>query len=473
MIKILHVFAILFISVVPFATALSQDLTISLGRDTTLCQGETIILEAKILNAEAGMVFSYEWNNEPSDSPFFTITQGGKYWVKVTDAISGFSGIDTIEIFAVENPEFDIVLPDVDYFCKGENIALITNVAQANWLFRWEWNNRIALTDAVIADTTTEAILTVTDENNCRKVKSVNVNFQYPWEEDKILLSTYDPTEDRNVVIWRKTSGKRTQSYVMFRGIDPDNLLRTVSFNEINLVVDTQWDPKSGPAFYNCQVLDSCNNRSTVRSDWVHRTMHLSVERIAENLTILEWNRYFGFDYQDFDILGGTEPGNLTVIATVKVIEGNIRYTYTDATNAQDNFIYQIRINTPEPVYLDDAGGKKAGAGPFVHSFSNLEDNLMGTGIGSFLVQSKLNVYPNPYTGSTNISYVLDNPGVTSIEVYNLLGQRVVTLHQGNQESGSYNFNFSARDYGYSSGIYFLKFEVKGAGTFMKKMVER
>ncbi len=469
----LRYLVLLFFSGITLTTAFSQDFDVTLGNDTTLCQGESIVLEAKILNSSPGMEFTYEWNDEPPGLPVLTLNQEGEYRVKVTEIHSGHIVRDTIQIIGVENPEFNIVLPNVQYFCKGENIALSTNVIKANWLFRWEWNNRTALTDAVIADTTTEAVLTVTDENNCKSIRSVYIDFQYPWEGDKILLSTYDSTEDRNIVIWKKTNGKRTQSYVMFRGTDPDNLLRTVSYNEINLVVDNQWDPKSGPANYNCQVLDSCNNRSTLRSDWIHRTMHLSVQRTAENLTVLEWNKYIGFNYQEFSILRGTDPGNLSVIATVNVIEGKLRYTYTDATNAQDNFIYQIRINTPETIYLDDPGGKKAGAGPFVHSFSNLEDNIMGTGTGSFLVQSKLNVFPNPYSENTTISYTLDKPGMVSLEVFNLLGQRVATLHQGNQETGSYSFNFSARHHGYSSGIYFLKFEVKGAGVFMKKMVER
>ncbi len=51
--------------------------TVNLGNDTTLCQGETMLLDATTLNA------TYLWQNN-STTPTFSVTQQGTYWVDVT-----------------------------------------------------------------------------------------------------------------------------------------------------------------------------------------------------------------------------------------------------------------------------------------------------------------------------------------------------------------------------------------------------
>lgn len=65
------------------------------------------------------------------------------------------------------------------------------------------------------------------------------------------------------------------------------------------------------------------------------------------------------------------------------------------------------------------------------------------------------NVYPNPFNASTSISYSLPEQGNVSLEVYNLLGQKVVTLFDGYQSAGYHNCIWDASDV--STGIYLVK----------------
>ncbi len=76
--------------------------------------------------------------------------------------------------------------------------------------------------------------------------------------------------------------------------------------------------------------------------------------------------------------------------------------------------------------------------------------------------------YPNPFNPSTTIEYTLPESGNVKLIVINSLGEEVATLVNKYQESGSYKFNFDARDL--ASGIYFYKIT---AGTFAntKKMI--
>jgi hypothetical protein len=76
--------------------------------------------------------------------------------------------------------------------------------------------------------------------------------------------------------------------------------------------------------------------------------------------------------------------------------------------------------------------------------------------------------YPNPFNPSTTISYDLPVRARVKLVIYNLLGQEVATLVNGEQEPGRYNVKFDAS--GLPSGIYFYRLE---ASKFVdvKKMI--
>ncbi len=90
--------------------------------------------------------------------------------------------------------------------------------------------------------------------------------------------------------------------------------------------------------------------------------------------------------------------------------------------------------------------------------------------------------YPNPFNPATTIDYII--PGVktghapslqrVSLIIYDVLGKKIATLVNTEQNSGSYSVSWDAS--GYSSGIYFYKLQVhsgSGSNVFseIKKMV--
>jgi hypothetical protein len=76
--------------------------------------------------------------------------------------------------------------------------------------------------------------------------------------------------------------------------------------------------------------------------------------------------------------------------------------------------------------------------------------------------------YPNPFNPSTTINYSIPVSGRVTLRVFNVLGQEVGTLLNGDQNAGKYQLSFDASRY--SSGVYFYRIE---AGTFsaVKKMM--
>lgn len=76
--------------------------------------------------------------------------------------------------------------------------------------------------------------------------------------------------------------------------------------------------------------------------------------------------------------------------------------------------------------------------------------------------------YPNPFNPQTNISFSLKESGLTSLIIYNSLGQEVETLVHDYKEAGSYQIQFDGSKL--SSGIYFYTLR---SGNFVetKKMI--
>ncbi len=76
--------------------------------------------------------------------------------------------------------------------------------------------------------------------------------------------------------------------------------------------------------------------------------------------------------------------------------------------------------------------------------------------------------YPNPFNPTTVIEFSLANEAMTSLRVYNILGQEVALLVNQNQKPGTYKVNFDASEL--TSGIYFYQLN-SGSMKIVKKML--
>jgi hypothetical protein len=79
---------------------------------------------------------------------------------------------------------------------------------------------------------------------------------------------------------------------------------------------------------------------------------------------------------------------------------------------------------------------------------------------------------PNPFNGHTTISFTLLKPSPVSIEVFNVLGQRIIAFDRGFQNPGYYSMIWDGRDSEgnlLSSGLFFYRI-LTDYGTDSKKM---
>ncbi|MBD3232265.1 MAG: T9SS type A sorting domain-containing protein [candidate division Zixibacteria bacterium] len=75
--------------------------------------------------------------------------------------------------------------------------------------------------------------------------------------------------------------------------------------------------------------------------------------------------------------------------------------------------------------------------------------------------------YPNPFNAQTNISFSLPEAGNVRLNVYNLLGQNVATLVDGNMSAGQHTVNWDAANH--ASGVYLYKLQANDQ-VITKKM---
>ena len=77
--------------------------------------------------------------------------------------------------------------------------------------------------------------------------------------------------------------------------------------------------------------------------------------------------------------------------------------------------------------------------------------------------------YPNPFNPTTNLSLTIPEPGYVNVSVFNIVGQQIVELANGNMESGVYNLTWNASNA--SSGMYLVKAEYSGLIITQKLML--
>ncbi|GEM_PF-801040 len=125
-------------------------------------------------------------------------------------------------------------------------------------------------------------------------------------------------------------------------------------------------------------------------------------------------------------------------------------YTYSDNSLSPGRYVYRIK-------QIDNNG---------TFAYYGSAEVEVGITEKKFSLESN---YPNPFNPSTTIQFMLGSDGMTSLQVYNILGQKVMTLFEGSAQAGKmYQVKFEASNL--PSGLYFAKLE-SGKQHMLRKML--
>jgi hypothetical protein len=115
---------------------------------------------------------------------------------------------------------------------------------------------------------------------------------------------------------------------------------------------------------------------------------------------------------------------------------------------------YGIQNGTYMTAFLDYDGSSDYETLP---AGANVNETV---GVEELASTSSFGVYPNPATSITNVNYTLASEAVVTIEVINMLGERVVSMNKGTQQAGTYNNQIDFSNL--NAGIYMVNFNVDG-----------
>ncbi|MCB0838599.1 MAG: T9SS type A sorting domain-containing protein, partial [Bacteroidetes bacterium] len=82
-----------------------------------------------------------------------------------------------------------------------------------------------------------------------------------------------------------------------------------------------------------------------------------------------------------------------------------------------------------------------------------------------------LKTYPNPFSNSLKIEFVISERGNYSLSIFDLNGREIKRVYQGSLTPGSHEFDIESESF--ASGIYIAKLEEKGKGLIgQKKLIK-
>lgn len=87
---------------------------------------------------------------------------------------------------------------------------------------------------------------------------------------------------------------------------------------------------------------------------------------------------------------------------------------------------------------------------------------------------SKPSAWPNPFNPEVNIAFSLRDSGPVRVEIFNIRGQKVSTLHSGDLQSGNHRLTWNGKDAsgrGAASGLYFARIQSARQQQVLKLML--
>lgn len=169
------------------------------------------------------------------------------------------------------------------------------------------------------------------------------------------------------------------------------------------------------------------------------------------NITLL-WQTATETNNSGFEVLRSTRDDSWNLIGFVEghgtTTEEN-NYSFVDKNLKAGNYSYKL-------VQIDFAG-------------TRTESEVVNVEVENQPLEYSLKQnYPNPFNPSTTIEYSIPENGFVELNVFNVLGEKIITLVNESKEAGSYKINFGAA--GLSSGIYYYRLNSSG-NSIVRKMI--
>jgi len=261
----------------------------------------------------------------------------------------------------------------------NKNVTLETFAQGSDLKYQW-MKDSVEIPGAVIPKLTilnagfvNEGFYNCKVYNSCGSVTTSTIPL---YIAPHICMVTVDPVTGSNLVIWEKQSIAPIMEYKIYREGRAAGIydrMGTIPYDDLSVFVDTTADPTIQAYLYKITGVDTAGNETDLDLCSPHKTIHLLVSTNPElKTTQLEWDRYYGFEYQTYIIYRSPTGTGFTPIHYL----ASTLNSWTDPSPLPDIGYYRLAAEKPDPCY-PSGGTKKADAGPYSHSMSNIEDNRL------------------------------------------------------------------------------------------------
>ena len=134
----------------------------------------------------------------------------------------------------------------------------------------------------------------------------------------------------------------------------------------------------------------------------------------------------------------------------------NAKLLYQTASKEYIEFLRdENRTNNAGQVLYDlwAANGRSA---PVIMEEADFYTDVLDVSEYEHLLAQQIKIYPNPAKDLVNIDIKLDNTTFSAIEIYNMTGAKIETLHKGYMHAGDHKIEWNTKNI--SKGIYIMKF---------------
>ncbi len=188
----------------------------------------------------------------------------------------------------------------------------------------------------------------------------------------------------------------------------------------------------------------------------------------VENKVVLNWQtatevNNYGFEVQRSVVSGqrAVASGQLSAWETIGFVDGNgnsnsvKEYSFSDDISQLLSHYLNHSLTLPKELTLSYRLKQIDNDGSFSYSDEIIVETLHVTSLPTEYTLEQN--YPNPFNPSTTIKFGLPKDSKVVLEVFNIIGEKVTTLINGEMQAGIHNYQFSIDNYQLSSGIYIYK----------------
>ncbi|OFX80538.1 MAG: hypothetical protein A2X12_08390 [Bacteroidetes bacterium GWE2_29_8] len=449
----------------------TENISIAPIPNVTLKNDNSIICIGKYVNLKAYNADTYLWDNGLGTGAGVKIVYPTiQTTYRVTGTSNGCTASDYVVISVNEVPTVTLTRTVVPTCSESTDGVIESNVTGGTSPYSYLWSDGKTTQHNTSIMIATYKI-TVTDANGCVGLRSI-AQAARPYFPEVTNLSATSISGNGVVLIWRKNA--ETTSYITYYKKTTDenwiymgSILKAsdTSYTFNGLQPNTQYQFKisqrKNSTTYSCYTTLSF---STTDGISCLEPTNLFANNITSTSALLNWTLIDNAEYYTYRIrtkIGpgiwrnvGSRPNRITWVST---------RTLTGLTpNTEYEWQVRSHCNTNGTIYS------------LLSEISTFRTNKLMKTSKLIYENEKPNTeivfdaYPNPFSDEINVSYDIPEYSTVRLDLYDILGNKIVTIVNENQINGTYSYKIQPIK---TSGIYFLKLIVNDK-LIQKKIVQ-